>query len=60
MDELFASGIMLAYTAGYGSIFENCDEIVASKVQRINLNFPSFEVRVGWEKYQKKVSNVFG
>jgi hypothetical protein len=34
--------------------------MLASKVQRINLNFPSFEVRVGWEKYQKKVSNVFG
>jgi hypothetical protein len=53
MDEFFASGIMLAYTAGYSSIFENGYEIVTSKLQRINLNCTSFEVRVGWAKYQK-------
>ena len=58
MDELFASGIMLAYPAGQSSIFENCDEILASNVQRINLNWSSFEVRVGWEKYQKKFSFI--
>jgi len=58
MDELFASGNLLAYTAGYGSIFEFCDEFVALKIQGIKLNFPSFVDRVCLTKYQTKVSIV--
>ena len=35
MDELFASGIKLAYLPGYSYFFENGDESGASKVQSI-------------------------
>jgi hypothetical protein len=56
MDELFASGIKLAYQPEYNFIFENGDETEASNVQINRANCPSFELCVDWAKYQKNVS----
>jgi hypothetical protein len=56
MDELFASGIKLAYLPNYRPIFDNGDEIEASKVLRNSVYCPSFEVCISWAKYQKNVS----
>jgi hypothetical protein len=40
MEELFASGITLAYQEGQNIIFDNGDEKEASIVQRSRVNFP--------------------
>jgi hypothetical protein len=56
MDELFASGIKLAYQTEYSYIFEIIDEAEASKVQRIRANCPSYNDCVNWAKHQKNVS----
>ena len=56
MEELFASGIKLAYTPGHNFIFENGDETEKSIVQRNRVNCPSFQVCENWAKYQKNVS----
>jgi hypothetical protein len=56
MDELFDSGIKLAYPTGYNFIFDNGDETEASKVKINHLNCPSFHVCVDWAKYQKYVA----
>jgi hypothetical protein len=56
MDELFASGIKLAYPPEYSFIFENRYETEASEVQRLRVNCPSYEICVNWAKYQKNVS----
>jgi len=56
MDELFDSGIKLAYQAAYSSIFENGDESVALKVNRNSLICPSFKVCIDWAIYQKNVT----
>jgi hypothetical protein len=56
MEELFASGIKLAYPPGFHFIFENGDETEASKVQRNRVNCPSFDVCLDWAKHQKNVS----
>jgi hypothetical protein len=56
MDELFASGIKLAYPEGHKFIFEIGDEMEASKVKRNNLNCPLFKVCMDWAKDQKNVS----
>jgi hypothetical protein len=56
MDELFASGIKLAYSPEYSFIFENGDETVASKVQRNLVICPSYQVCKNWAKYQKNAS----
>jgi hypothetical protein len=56
MDELFASGIKLAYPQGQNIIFETGDETEASKVQRNLLTCPSCLVCVYWAMYQKNVS----
>jgi hypothetical protein len=56
MDELFASGIKLAYLPEYNFIFENGDETEASKVQRKRVNCSLFEVCVNWTLYHKNVS----
>jgi hypothetical protein len=60
MDELFASGIGLAYQQGYNFIFENGDEREKSVVQRNRVNCPSFGVCENWAKYQKNVSILLG
>ena len=56
MDELFASGIKLAYQPEFNLIFEVCDETEASNVQRNRLNCSSFDVCLDWAKYHKNVS----
>jgi hypothetical protein len=56
MDELFDSGIKLAYPPEYSFIFENADDTEASKIQRIIAHCPTYEVCVNWAKYHKNVS----
>jgi hypothetical protein len=56
MDELFASGIKLAYPPGHNFIFENGDETAKSVVRRNRVNCPSIGVCENWAKYQKNVS----
>jgi hypothetical protein len=56
MDELFASGIKLAYHPGYSFIFDNGDETEASKVKSNRVNCPLFEVCLNWTLYHKNVS----
>jgi hypothetical protein len=56
MDELFASGIRLAYRPEYSFMFENGDEPEASQVKRNRVNCPSYEICENWAKYQKNVS----
>jgi hypothetical protein len=51
MDELFASGIKLAYASYYSSIFESVDEIFALKVQRYFVICPSYEDCIDCEHY---------
>jgi len=56
MDEMFASGIKLAYPPEYSFIIENGDETELSNVQRNLGNCPSYDVCVNWAKYHKNVS----
>jgi hypothetical protein len=56
MDELFASGIKLAYPPFYSYIFEDGDETEASKVERKGLICPSYEDCENWAMYQKNAS----
>jgi hypothetical protein len=56
MDELFASGIKLAYIPGLDFIFENGDETETLKVQRNRANFQSLDVCLARAKGQKNVS----
>jgi hypothetical protein len=56
VDELFASCIKLAYQTEYSFLFEYFDEIEASKLQRICVNYPSCDFCDNWAKYQKRVS----
>jgi hypothetical protein len=58
MDELFASGLGLAYPPAYNFIFENGDETEAKKVLRNRVECPSYEVCVHWALYQKNVSII--
>jgi hypothetical protein len=56
MDQLFASGMKLAFPSEYNFFFQNGDETEASKVQRNRANCPSFKVCLDWAKYHKNVS----
>ena len=56
MDELFDSGIKLAYPPEYSFILKNDDEKLAENVQRIHVNCLSYEVCVIWAKYHKNIS----
>jgi len=56
MDELFASGIKLAYRPDFSFIFEIGDETKLSKINRHLANCPSNWVCMNWAKYQKNVS----
>jgi hypothetical protein len=56
MEELFDSGIKLAYPTEYSFIFEYGDETQASKVHRNIANCPSYEVCANWAKIHKNVS----
>ena len=55
-DELFASGIKLAYQPEHNFIFERGDETEAAKVHRNRANCPSYKVCMEWAKCQKNVS----
>jgi hypothetical protein len=56
MDELFGSGMKLAYHPAHSSVFENGDETEVSNVRRNKANCPSFKVCVEWAVYYKNVS----
>ena len=56
MDELFASGIKLAYPPEYNFIFELGDETEVVKIHRNRANCPSYKVCMEWAKCQKNVS----
>jgi len=56
MDELFGSGIKLAFQSEYAKILEIGDETEASKVLRNRVNCPSVEVCLEWAIYHKNVS----
>jgi hypothetical protein len=56
MDELFASGIKLAYPPNYDFIFENGDEREHSIVKRNRVICPSHNICLNWAKYHKNVS----
>jgi len=56
MDELFASGIKLAYPKELSYIFEQGDETDLANIQRNLANCPSYMICVDWAKYQKNVS----
>jgi len=56
MDELFASGIKLAYPTEYSYIFERGDETDLTILQRNFADCPSYEICVNWAKYQRNVS----
>jgi hypothetical protein len=55
-DELYASGIKLAFQQEYNLIFENGDQTEASIVKRNRANCRSFAVCKEWAKYQKNIS----
>ena len=59
MDELFASGIKLAYEPDFSFIFEIGDETEVSKIHRNLANCPSNWVCVEWAKYYKNVLILF-
>jgi hypothetical protein len=56
MDELFGSGMKLAYGPGHSFVFEFGDETEASVVRRNQVNCPSPDVCVNWAMYHKNVS----
>jgi hypothetical protein len=56
MDELFGSGMKLAYLPSYGYIFENGNETEVSNLRRMKADCPSLKVCVNWAKYYKNVS----
>jgi hypothetical protein len=56
MDELYASGIKLAYTPEFNFIYENGDETEISKVKRNSVNCPSLEICLDWAKNHKIAS----
>jgi hypothetical protein len=56
MDELFDSGIKLAYPPHQRYIFKYGDEEEAVKVQRNLASCPLYKVCENWAKYQKNVS----
>jgi hypothetical protein len=59
MDELFASGIKLAYFPGAKFIFESGDKTEVSKVLTNAVICPSDEVCMDWLKDKKNASIIF-
>jgi hypothetical protein len=56
MDELFDSGMKLAYDPIHSFVFENGNGTEVSNVRRMKANCPSLGVCVNWAKYYKNVS----
>jgi hypothetical protein len=59
MDELFASGMKLAYRRDFSAILEIGDEREVLKLHKSLANCPSFGVCLEWAKYHKNVSILF-
>ena len=59
MDELFESGINLAYHPMHQFIFENGEETEVSVVQRNRANCLSYRACVKWAIYYKNASILF-
>jgi len=58
MDELYASGMKLAYPPEYSIIFERGDKADESKVKRNRADCPSYMICVQWSINQKNLSFV--
>jgi hypothetical protein len=56
MEELFASGIKLAYDPEYSFIFDYFDKVELSNILRNSANCRSYKICVDWARYQKNVS----
>jgi len=56
MDEMFASGIKLAYPSQYSFIFDNFDKTELSKILRNRANCPSYRICLDWARYHKNLS----
>jgi len=56
VDEMFASGIKLAYPTAYNIIVEEGDGTEKSKVERNRVNCSTYFECLNWAKYQKNVS----
>jgi hypothetical protein len=56
MDELFSSGIMLAYPPSYNYVLEYGDEKEAIIVNRNGVNFSSYGDCLNRAKFQKNIS----
>jgi hypothetical protein len=56
MDEMFASGIKLAYLPGYDLVLDIGDKTEASIVKRNKVICSTLEVCTNWAKYHKNVS----
>jgi hypothetical protein len=59
VDELFTSGIKVAFPPGYSSFFEIGDETKDSNIQKYIANCPTLEVCVEWAKDHRNVSVYF-
>ena len=59
VDELFTSGIKLAYPTQFSGIIENGDETEVSKVLKNRVDCPSFHDCMKWAMYQKNMSIMF-
>jgi hypothetical protein len=59
VDELFASGIKLAYPPEYSFIVENGDETEVSNVQRNGVNCSSRDACIRWAIHHKSASVLF-
>jgi hypothetical protein len=57
-DELFTSGIKLAFPPGIIDVYENGNETGVLKLQRNHANCPSYDVCLNWALYQKNVSII--
>jgi hypothetical protein len=56
MDELFGSGMKLAYDPIHSFMFENGNETDVLNVRRMKANCPSLLVCLSWAQYYKNVS----
>jgi hypothetical protein len=58
MEELFASGIKLAYIPDFSFLFEIGDETELSKIHRLLVNCPADSVCMDWAMYHRNVSII--
>jgi len=58
MDELFASGMQLAFDPDYSGILEIGDETEVLKLRRHLTNCPSYDICIEWANYHKNISII--